>query len=263
MKAKLFLAGIAALAIQATAMAQGGPPPGGGFGGPGGPGGPGGGQNEISLLGRQDVQDDLALTADQKTKVEALVKKYQPQRGRGGQGGPGGGGPPQGGFGGGQGGPPGGGGQGGPPGGGDFDPEAMRAQIEKRQAEQKKAIAAVLTEAQIKRLGEIKVQMAGSSAVMDPEIGKKIDLTEDQRDRIQVMMEDERENMPRPDFNSGERPDPKQMQEQMKKMQAKINSGIDAILTASQKAKLKELGGKAFKRVDPQPGQRPQGGGGF
>lgn len=260
MKTKILSLFAVTMAFSALSIAQGGPPQGGPGGGPGmgGPGGPGGG-NEISLLGRKDVQDDLQLTSDQKTKVEALVKKYQPQR----RGGPGGGGPGGGGPGGGQGGPPGGGGQGGPPGGGgDFDPDEMRAQMEKRQAEQKKAIAAILSESQIKRLGEIKIQLQGNSAVMDPEVGEKVGLSDDQRDKIQVAMEDIRENMPRPDFNSGERPDPKQMQAQMKKMQEQMDSAIGSVLTADQKAKLKALGGKAFKRVDPQPGQGRPGGGG-
>lgn len=259
MKTKILSLFAVTMAFSALSIAQGGPPQGGPGGGPGmgGPGGPGGG-NEISLLGRKDVQDDLQLTSDQKTKVEALVKKYQPQR----RGGPGGGGPGGGGPGGGQGGPPGGGGQGGPPGGGDFDPDEMRAQMEKRQAEQKKAIAAILSESQVNRLGEIKIQLQGNSAVMDPEVGEKIGLSDDQRDKIQVAMEDIRENMPRPEFHSGERPDLKQMQAQMKKMQEQMDSAIGSVLTADQKAKLKALGGKTFKRVDPQPGQGRPGGGG-
>ncbi|MBS1726888.1 MAG: hypothetical protein JST51_09220 [Armatimonadetes bacterium] len=267
MKIKCITLGMLAIALTSLSMAQGGPPgggpPGGFQGGPGGPmgmrGGPGG--SEIGLLTRQDVQDDLQLTAEQKTKVAALAKKYMGQRGGPGGGGPGGGGP--GGFGGP---PPGGGGQGGPPGGGgggDFDPDEMRAQMEKRQAEEKKAVAEILTDAQEKRLAEIKVQMQGNQAVMDPEVQKKLGITDDQKDQIQVAMDDVRENMPRPDFSSGERPDPQQMQAQMKKMQAQMDEAIGKVLTADQKAKLKALGGKPFKRVDPKPGQgRPGGGGG-
>jgi Spy/CpxP family protein refolding chaperone len=252
MKQKLLIVSVIAFALQASINAQGGPPPGmrgvpGGFGAPGG-------ESEISLLGRNDVQEDLQLTADQKNKVQALVKKYQPQRGPGG--GPGGGQ-----RGGGQGGPPGGPPMGGP--GGSFDPEGMRAEMEKRQAEQKKAIATVLTESQIKRLGEIKVQMQGNMAVFDPEIQKKLNISDEQKDKLEVAMDEQRENMRPPDFGNGERPDPKQMQEQMKKMQAQMSTAIDGILSTNQKARLRELGGKAFKRVDPQPGQGqgPRGGG--
>lgn len=249
MKRKLLIVSVIAFAFQASVNAQGGPPP-GMMGGLGGPGGPGGG-NQISLLGRKDVQDDLQLTADQKTKLEVLLKKYQPQRGQGGPGGPGG----QGGQ---RGGPP-GGGQ-----GGDFDPEARRAEMEKRQAEQKKALAGVLSEAQVKRLGEIQIQLQGNMAVLDPEVQKKLNLSDEQRDKLEVAMEEQRENMRPPDFGNGERPDPKQMQENMKKMQAQTNAAIDGILTTNQKARLKELGGKTFKRVDPQPGQGPgPRGGGF
>lgn len=256
MKRRLLTLGVLAFALSALTTAQGGPPQGGppGQGGPGGPGmmmgGPGGfGNSDVQLLGRKDVQDDLQLTSDQKAKVAELQKKYQPQRG-----GPGGGGP---------GGPPaGGGGFNGAPPGGNFDPDEMAARMEKQQAEQKKAIAAILTEAQVKRLGEIRVQIQGNAYATSPEGQKALGVTEDQMDKIQVAMDDIRENMPRPDFGNGERPDPQQMQAQMKKMQDQLNNAIGAILTADQKAKLKEMGGKAFKRVDPQPGQGRPGGGG-
>lgn len=250
------LMSLCAFALALTmAAAQGGPPgggpPGGGFGpGQGGPGmmmgGPGGG-GDFGLLTRKDVQDDLQLTTDQKTKIAEMQKKYRPQRG--GPGGPGGG--PGGG------GPPGGG-------GGDFDPDQMRAQMEKRQAEQKKAVEGILTETQIKRLGEIKIQMQGNMAVMDPEVKKALDISEDQNSQIQAAMDDMRENMrPSEGGNDGGPPDFKQMQAQMKKMQDDMNAAIAKILTADQKAKLKTMGGKPFKRVDPPMGQgRPGGPGG-
>ncbi|HVT12937.1 MAG TPA: hypothetical protein VHE55_11785 [Fimbriimonadaceae bacterium] len=245
------LISVCALALAAAmALAQGGPP-GGGFGGGFGPGmmmgGPGG--NEMGLLSRKDVQDDLALSADQKAKIGEMQKKYRPQRG--GPGGPGGG---PGGGGGGFGGPPG-------QGGGDFDPDQMRAEMEKRQAEQKKEVAAILTESQVKRLGEIKIQMAGNMAVMDPEVQEALNITDDQKSEMHEAMDQMRENMRPPEGGGdGEPPDFKQMQAQMKKMQDDMNAAIGKVLTADQKAKLKAMGGKPFKRVDPPMGQRGPGG---
>ncbi len=171
--------------------------------------------------------------------------------GPGGQGGPGG--PP-----------PGQGGQGGPPpdlqGG---DPDQMRSQMEKRRAEEQKKIEAILTPAQVTRMKEIQIQLQGNSAILDPEVQKTLGITDDQKASIAAAQEDQRDQMEanRDKMMRGEltRED---MQVIMKQQQDRSNAALGKILTTDQAAKLKTMGGKAFKRQDPPADGRGPGGGG-
>lgn len=197
---------------------QGGPPQGGFQGGPGmmggpmmrAPGGP-------ALLMQPDVQKELKLTDDQIQKIQEIVRQGGPQGGPQGQGGRGGfqggppqggqgggfqGGPPQGGQGGFQGGPPQGrGGQGGPPQGGfqGGPPQGgfqggpggpgMGPQGDQRRQEMEKKIKGVLSGEQYTRYQELALQAEGARAILRPEIGEKLNLTDEQRDKIQEIMQ--------------------------------------------------------------------------
>jgi len=173
---------------------QGGGP--GGFGGGGGQGGPGGGGPGQGGPGGQGGQGG----------------------GPGGAGGPGG----QGGFGGGPGGFAGPGGQGGP-GGGRRPDDALNAKLKE-----------ILTESQFARHKEIMLQAQAPMSLLRPETAKELNLTEDQRDEIQSIME---ENRPQP----GQPPVDRE----------KITAKVAASLTADQQAKWKKMTGKPFNFPKP------------
>lgn len=258
MKRKTLAVLVAILAVGAMAAAQGGPPQGGPpqggpggrmfFGGPGGPGGPGG--NKLMLLQRNDVQTDLQLTADQKTKLSELQKKQRGQmRGPGGPGGPGDGG-------------------GEPP-----DPEQMRAEMEKRMKEQDAQVNAILTSDQQKRLKEIAIQLQGNSAILQEDVQKELGITDNQKDAIEAAMQAQRDQMDEMRENGGgpgeggPGGDRQAMMAAMKKMQDSLNTELGKVLTTEQAAKLKAMGGKTFVRKDPERGPgfgggRGPGGGG-
>lgn len=239
---------------------QQGPPP----AGPGGPGmrraprpgmmgGPG-------ILMRPDVQRELKLSEDQ---IKRLREAMPPPRGFGGpgQGGPGQGGPGQGGrgFGGpGQGGP----GQGGP---GFPGPRPDDRQLEEK-------VKGILTETQFARYEQLKLQMRGAGVIGSPEISQKLDLSEDQRDKIRGIFENDRPPMP----PQGDRPDPQRMRDEMRKHREEIEGKVLAVLTKGQRAKWDAMLGKPFKFEQPPmgpgfggpgggPGGPPprEGGGGF
>src|SRR5690348_10283910 len=73
------------LVFGALSLAQGGGGRQRGFGG-----GMGGRNNPAMLLRRSDVQADLGITADQKSKLDDLMTSMRGQRGQGGAGGGGG-----------------------------------------------------------------------------------------------------------------------------------------------------------------------------
>ncbi len=246
------VAGIATLLVvtAGTANAQDAPPPpqGGGQGQGRGPGmgGPGmggpGPQHSAQLVNRPDVGKDLAITEDQRSEIRDMMDKFREKMQARMQ----------------------------PPDDGEQpDFQAMRAQMDKMQGEMDKAIAKVLTASQNARLKEIKVQLAGPSAVLDKEIAAEIGITDDQKTKIDAIA---KANRPQrgpggpggpggpdggpggPGFGGG--PGGPGGNPGMEKARKAMNDAIEAILTDSQKAALKKMAGT--KKFVAQP--RPQGG---
>lgn len=209
---------IAVILVAAVSMAQRG----------GGQGGQRGfAQNNNTILGvlqRADVQGELKLTDDQKSKLEAL----RPQRGQRGQGGGGAGG---------------GGGQ-----GGNFDPAEMR----KAQQEREKNTLAILDAGQNKRLMELFIQKAGNRSLFNETVAKELALTDDQKSKLQGLQTKQREAMQavREKMQNGEID-----RTQIRELQAKNDKIMDEeagkILTTEQAAKLKTMRGAEFKFVEP------------
>ena len=211
------LAAVAVVAIAATGFAQQ----------RGGMMMRGGGDSGIGLLMRKDVQDDLALTAEQKTKIEAIQTKaseqmrakFQEMRDSGG----------------------------------DF--QSMRGEMEKMMAGVKKEAMAVLTETQAKRAKEIQVQLQGNRAILDAAIQKDLGLSEEQKAKVKKIQDDQQAGMQqmRQDMQDGSM-SREEMQAAMQKRQTAMGEELGKILTAGQAAKLKEMGGsKPFKKAD-KPG---------
>lgn len=184
--------------------------------------------NMIGLLQRSDVQKELKLSDDQKSKLEAM----RPARGQGGnRGGNGGGGN-------------GGGGNGG--GGGQRpaqDPEAMA----KAAAEREKTTLEVLTPEQTSRLRELYVQRVGSRAVIRPDVQDALKLTSTQKEKIAELQKNQREAnqavMEKVRNGEIERTAVADIQ---KKNDSILQDEINKVLTAEQRDKLKTLGGAPF-----------------
>ena len=220
---KKLLIGIAVLALAVFSQAQRGQ-------GMGMMMGQGGG-NPLMLLAREDVQEDLALTSEQKEKLleftgqEAMRNRFMKFMQDSG-----------------------------------MSFEDMRSEegrkklapmMEKMQAEMKKEIEAVMTPAQVKRLGEINVQFNGNRSVMQKDIAKALAITEAQQTKIDALNkgvgEARRalmEKMRNQELSMEE------FQEKNKKNDDILNTEIGKVLTDAQKAKLSEMGGKKFVRKD-------------
>ena len=187
------------------------------------------GNNNASLtrlLQRSDVQADLALTDDEKIKIQAL----RPARGNRGGGGAGGAG--------------GGGGQRTAP-----TPEEMAA----RQVEERKSVADILTPDQLKRLDEIRIQVSGDRAILLAEVQTAIGITADQKTKIQDLNDKYREATQ--SLMSKMRSGEITREEIGPKFNANtkvLGDELRKLLTPAQADKLKELGGKPFK-ADPEP----------
>lgn len=219
---------VCATALVVAAMAQGGP---------GGQGrGMRGGFNMqdrsgVMLLGRTDVQRDLALTTEQRDKLQAMQDEMRSKMREMFQGGGGGGADTQ---------------------------DAMRTLMESTQKE----VAAILTPAQMKRLGEIRIQLMGARAAMDPEVQKSLGVTADQKTRLDRLMTgmQEANAAVRARMQNGDLSREEGMASMTRNTEV-LNAEIAKVLTEEQNAKLKEMGGKKFEAEEqPQGGMRRRDG---
>ncbi len=218
-KTLALLGAISILAVSASAQRQGGMRMMGG----------GGAQPAWMLLARTDVQEDLKLTDDQKTKLDTMrdemMASMRERFQRGGGGGNGGGERPS--------------------------REEMQKQRAAMEKEVNDKLAAILTADQIKRIKEISIQMAGSSSVYREEIAKELAITETQKtklDELQTTMN--RANRSLMEKVRNQEIDPESFQASMKKNSEALNAEIDKVLTSAQKDKLKAMGGSPFTRKD-------------
>lgn len=240
--------------VAGLAMAQQGGPGGGGgqrFGG-----GQGGRMNSmmmspVFLIGREDVQKDLKLTDEQKTKLAAL-RESTPMMNRGGRGGGGAAGGGRGaGGGGGQGGGGGraGAGGGGAGQGGGFDPAEMEKQLKEAEAK----INEILTDEQEVRIKQIGVQLQGGRALMNENIQKELGMTADQKKKVNDLNQAQQQaNMELFQRVQNQEIGREEMQEIMQKNNKTLEDELLKVLTADQKTKFDAMKGPKFEAAQPQ-----------
>lgn len=211
----------------------------------GGRGGQRGNQlSETRVLGRKDVEKDLGLTEDQITKIAEYVAKNQPVRGAGGGAGAGGNG--------------GGGQRGGGAGAGGAALTAeqiaafAKAAAERRE-KTRKDLLEIISEAQLKRVDEIILQLRGNEAITSADIQKSLGLSEDQIAKVKDLQAKQREA----NMGLGQKVQSQEItRDEAATARARntetLKTELGKILTSAQADKLKTMQGKAFT-PDPPP----------
>jgi hypothetical protein len=211
-------------------------------------GGFGGGRqgSSLMLLRRSDVQADLKLTAEQKTKLDEVMKSMRGERSEGGQRrNRGEEGSTQ---------------QRTPP--TDAERQARREAAESRQAELQKNINSVLSNDQVERLTEISLQLRGYTALLDQSVQKDLGFTDDQKAKVKSL----REKMGEASQSIFQKVQDNSItrEEAMKSMQKNndvMKEELSKVLSKSQADKFKSMQGSTFK-ADPSESQRQFGFGG-
>lgn len=227
--ATMFAAAAFALAIAGTAQAQGERrgQPGQGRGGMMQGGFGGFGSVHMFLANNKALQDELKITDEQKTKLEAVAKEQMEKAREAGRGG----------F---------------NRDASDEERKAAREKMEKAAAESRKAFEEVLDKDQVKRLHQINYQYMGIRAFSDKEVQSALKLTDDQKESIKSIADEynrERMEIMRGAFQPGERPseeDRKKMQDKTNALQKDAEEKIAAKLTDEQKKAWKDLIGEKF-----------------
>lgn len=205
----------AAVLLATSAMAQGGGRQGGMrmMGGGNDPSG-------LMLLQRADVQKDLGLTDDQKSKLTAMQDKIRQDMMARFQNG----------------------------GGGRPDQETIQKMLKEVMDNVKKEAAAILTKEQMTRLREINIQIAGNGAASWEDVQKELGMTSDQVAKVKDLQQKQTEANGAlfQKMRDGEI-SREEIGDMMKKNSDTLNAEIGKVLKEEQRAKLKTMGGKEFK----------------
>lgn len=228
LRRSVFVGGMLVLLIASLAAAQ----QRGGFGGRRF-GGFGGSQGSSSvLLGMQEVQKELQISAEQKRRLDKLLGALRDETrsifggtnfqdlGR------------------------------------DERQERFAEVREKTEKATKKAdqqIANILNDEQALRLGQLRVQREGSDALNRPEVAKQLGLNEDQTAKIRTIQEESRSQgrggFGGPGPGGGDRGD---FMARMRERREKMEADIVATLTDAQKETWSKMKGKEFEFPRPQ-----------
>ncbi len=193
----------------------------------GGMGMMGRGMGAAMLLRNEAVQKELGISDEQKTKLQELAEANRPSGDR--------------------------------PDFGNMSQEERQKWMEERAKaaeEQLKKVGEVLDEKQMARMEEIRIQSLGTGAYMDEAVAKKLDITEEQQEKLRTAQREAFEAL-RDAAGEGERPN----REAMAKMQEELQAKAKEILTEEQQAKFKELIGKPFDVAQLRGGMGGPGGG--
>lgn len=204
---------LVALCVSPT-YAQGGGRNRGGFGGRGG--------NPAMLLGAEQLQKELKITEEQKGKIKEILEESM-KRGREGFA--------------------------------NFrdmtDEERTKAfaEMQKRGEEVRKKLVEVLTTEQAQRFRGITLQLAGTSALTQPEIAQELKLSDEQVKQLKTISEET--NKKRRELFSGGRgaseEERAKSREKMTQLQKDADEEALAVLTADQRAAMEKLKGAEFK----------------
>lgn len=196
------VAALATMLLAGSAMAQ---ERGRGFGGGRGGGG-------TMLLRMPEVQTELKLTEEQKTKLTEMLGQ--------GRGGPGNGG------------------------GQDLSREERQKQAATRRAEREKQLAAIMNADQMKRYRQLQLQQQGASALGETAVQEELKLTADQKTKVEAIVSEQSEAMRSArESAAGDR---EGMRAKTAEIRKKSQEKLEALLTEDQKTQWKAMLGTPF-----------------
>ncbi|MBX6315756.1 MAG: hypothetical protein IRY99_23000 [Isosphaeraceae bacterium] len=180
---------------------------------PGGFGFGRGGMSAPMLLSNRGVQEELKLSEEQVNKAESLARDMQGRMRDLFQSG--------------------------------GDPEERREKAQKLNEEMRKSVADILKPEQKKRFDQIELQSRGYLAFLDPEVQKKLNLTEEQKDKLRDLARESGERMR--DLFQAAGGDRQTAMQKIQTLRRETNEKAVALLTEDQKKTWKEMTGAPFE----------------
>jgi Spy/CpxP family protein refolding chaperone len=125
------------------------------------------------------------------------------------------------------------------------DREKMMKLNQEMTAEARKAMSEVLKPEQQKRFTEIQMQQMGAMAFSNPEVQKKIVLTDDQKDKLKTINDDAMAQ--RREIMQGFQDDREGTMKKMAEFNKEIMGKVTALLSEDQRKTWKEMTGEPFE----------------
>lgn len=170
----------------------------------------------LGLLRNPQVQGELKLTEEQRSKVEQLGENLREKfRGLGQEL-------------------------------RQLSPEEREKRLQAVNAEVEKELAKILKEQQLKRLKQIALQVEGLAALRRPEVAKQVGINEGQQKRIQEILREAAEKR-RALFQQRPPSDPQATFQEMRKIRKWVDEQISKLLTKQQRKRWQKLIGEPFK----------------
>jgi len=141
-----------------------------------------------------------------------------------------------------------------PPQGGPRPPRDGEGRPPREREEIEAKIREILDPRQYARYREISLQVAGPGAVLRPEVGAELRLSQGQRERIQEILEQNRPPRPPmpPEIGSGSPPEPPQpARPPSAEDRRRVMDQVLRVLNDGQRARLREMMGKPFELRPP------------
>ncbi len=198
----------------------------------------GGGGGGAMLLAIPKVQEELKITDEQKTKLQALAEKLgaeMRERFAGFR---------------------------------DLSDEERQKRMEEMQAEGakrleevRKQVAEILKPEQVKRLRQIELQQQGVRALERAEVAEELGITDAQKADMQKVREEIEAKMQamREERRGQQGPPSEERMAEFRKMREEAEAKVMAVLTDAQKQKLRDMMGEPFEMPPMEFGRGPGG----
>jgi len=132
------------------------------------------------------------------------------------------------------------------------DFQAMQKINREMTDEAKKMMADVLKPEQAKRFDQISLQARGIQAFQDPEVAKKINLTDDQKAKVRDIAQDVQSQMQ--ELRQSFQDDREGAMKKMAAIRKETNEKVVALMTDDQKKMWKDMTGEPFEvKFEPRP----------
>jgi hypothetical protein len=195
----------------------------------------------LGLAGNRQVQEELAISDDQKAAIQKLWEAAQRVEGKRRFG------PPR----------------------TDAEREKVQREVQERDEKHREDLSKILSPAQMERFDEIRLQAEGIGTVLDPDVASKLNLTDDQKSKIQTIWFEWADKTRK--ASAGSQTDVQGRSKQLSEFGKEAETKMMAILTDAQRKQWEDMTGQPQRGVpgdpfapvptDPSAGRRRGGGG--
>jgi hypothetical protein len=126
-----------------------------------------------------------------------------------------------------------------------------------RATAEKAKVAEILDEAQMKRLGEIFIQVAGSDALSDADVAAALKITDDQKEKIQAAQQEARTTR----FQELQDLEGEERTARLEELRKEADTKIVALLTADQQKQFEDMKGETLELSEEDLNRARRGGG--